>query len=366
MAATQQQQYTAANNLADTRTLLRTGIHYEQLVTQAGPFQPGQSCTTIKLNNAGILTGLRIVVQADCTVTSPVTASPYAPYNLLSNITLRDFAGISRINLPGHQLYSILCARYGQPWMLASSAVDTDLMYFPTQDTTGAVTKNLMFELNLPVSYDARSNLDGCLVMASVSNGQVNLNLNFANNIDGTDVAANLFTSGTAIINNIYVTVYQQGIIPQNNAIPLISAQTVYELLGGFSYSTMAPGVQMFVDYPQARNILANHMWYVNGGAVTTNGTDIASINLVMNSNSIILQQTPQMIRADMRTRFKSDLPAGYYYQDHRHQSIQTQTYGAIQKALVFNTVNANSHLDVCWESTYSLGIAGAIGAVQQ
>jgi len=128
----------------------------------------------------------------------------------------------------------------------------------------------------------------------------------------------------------------------------------------------MAPGVQMFVDYPQARNILANHMWYVNGGAVTTNGTDIASINLVMNSNSIILQQTPQMIRADMRTRFKSDLPAGYYYQDHRHQSIQTQTYGAIQKALVFNTVNANSHLDVCWESTYSLGIAGAIGAVQQ
>jgi hypothetical protein len=113
MAATQQQQYTAANNLADTRTLLRTGIHYEQLVTQAGPFQPGQSCTTIKLNNAGILTGLRIVVQADCTVTSPVTASPYAPYNLLSNITLRDFAGISRINLPGHQLYSILCARYG-------------------------------------------------------------------------------------------------------------------------------------------------------------------------------------------------------------------------------------------------------------
>ena len=113
MQATPQQQYGAANNLADTRTLLRTGIHYEQFVGTFGAYQPGQSCTTIKLNNAGILTGLRIVVQADMTVTSPVTASPFAPYNLLSNITLRYFAGISRINLPGHQLYAILCARYG-------------------------------------------------------------------------------------------------------------------------------------------------------------------------------------------------------------------------------------------------------------
>ena len=144
--------------------------------------------------------------------------------------------------------------------MLANTGVDTDLVYFPTADTTGAVTKNFGFTLNIPVAYDQRSNLDGCMVLASVSNGQVNLNLNFANNVDGTDVAANLFTSGTAIINNIYVSVYQQGIIPQNNAIPLISAQTVYELLGGFSYSTMAPGVQMFIDYPQSRNILANHI----------------------------------------------------------------------------------------------------------
>jgi hypothetical protein len=85
-----------------------------------------------------------------------------------------------------------------------------------------------------------------------------------------------------------------------------------------------------------------------------------------MNGNAYLLQQIPRLIRQDMRTRFKSDMPSGYYYLDHRHQPVATAVYGAVQAAFTLGTVNTgNTHLDACWESTYSLSVAGMLPGIQ-
>jgi hypothetical protein len=75
----------------------------------------------------------------------------------------------------------------------------------PTSDTTGAVTKNFGFSLSVPIAYDKRGDLSGAIVAQTTSNGQIDLNINFANTLVG-DVG-NVYTAGTAQLNNIYISV---------------------------------------------------------------------------------------------------------------------------------------------------------------
>ena len=213
-SANSSQQYTSANNAQDRNTLLTTGVPMRINLGKFGPFAAG-SQARIKLQNVGVITNLKIRVEGQVTIAGgPAQPSPLAPYNLLTNVVTSDYNTTQRIFAPGNILQMLLSARHGRVWMgSGQGAVDTNQVVIPTNVVT-PTTSNLFFNLDLPFAYDKNSNLSGAILAQTVV-GEMYLSLNFPTTLI-QDVTTLYVSGGTATIANIYVTVFQEIIQPQN------------------------------------------------------------------------------------------------------------------------------------------------------
>jgi hypothetical protein len=349
MSGTQQPKYTPAQNIADRMNLLQTGVRMTTRLGTFGPYSAGQ-IANIRLQNVGIITGLRLRVTATQAASVALTASPLAPYSAVSKIEVVDYNTTTRQSAPGFMFYMLNSTRQGRPFMpVGQGSVDTQQTAAPT--TTGGGTLYANFEV--PICVDPMNDLSGAIVAQTVV-GEQFLNVTFASAAVG-DVTAP-YTAGTGSLTNFYVTVWQDYIQPAGRNLPLIDLNTVYEFLGNYSTNlNIVTGGQSFIDYPNVRSVRGFYAAFVDNAALAVNGTDISAVTLVANGNTNMRQYDPLLIRRDMRNMLGGDLPASLYFLNHRKNPIQTWIYSQVQAQFNWATVTSSPapYLMYGFESLY-------------
>ena len=342
----------AQQNAMDRQTLLATGVPMVMKLPTVSGITGGNTMRLL-LANVGVVTRLRCRVTATVDITATCTASAWGPYGLIHNWNLQDYNTTNRIKATGVQMYHVNSIRHGRPWMpTGQGLVDTLQTALPTAINSAA---QIIFNVDLPLAYDPRSDLRGAILAQTVV-GQLVLNATVNGTLVG-DVNSP-YTAGTATLTGVQFDVWQEFLMPQNASLPQIDLNTVYEIAGTQSvYAGINTGSQIFLDYPNVRSVVGAYFGFVDNGTGTVNGTDITQIQVIANGNTYMRSFDPLQLRKDQRVMLGGDLPAGLYYIASRAQPIQTALWSQVQSQWTFGTVTASPvpYMGYCYESFYGL-----------
>lgn len=376
MAAPQQNNamVQAQNNAAMRTALLATAPRMRKNV-QTATSQAGLT-TRIKLFNVGVITKLQLYITAAVTIgTAIATASPKAPYNLISRIRLTDYDGTDRINISGFQLFMLNAVRtrtlFGYHNTPAVTAVFTNPAV-PTAVGNGTIS----FFMDVPLAFDSDNvipqlqDLRGS-ILAQTAVGEMYLaidwNASYYTNGDADSVYNGAGTTTVVAngANNITVTCWQEYLLPQavgaNGEIPFpaIDLMTVYELNGNVrSSDNLAVGTEKLISYPNVRSVIGVYLNYIQASTMTQG--KINSFRLIANGNNILRDHTELSQLFYQRNYMTSDMDTvpGAYFFSHREKPIETALFGNVQIGLTPNTVGANPYVELGFESFYTKGMA--------
>lgn len=331
-----------------------------------GAFTSSPGLTSrIKLFNVGIITMLQLLVTCPVTIgTANATASPKAPWNLISKIRLTDYDGTDRITCSGFQLYQVNSIRYREPFGFnnsGSSAIFTN----PQQPlATGAQT--LQFLINVPVAYDPDADLRGA-ILAQTAVGEMYLNIDWNANLvtNGNDDSVfNGAGTTTVVMNgNIGVQVWQHYLLPQpvgrngQLPIPVMDLMTVYEIAGSvIATDNIAANQERLFNYPNVRTVIGAYFSYTKLGTTLAALGDTSSHRLIANGNNILRDDTELSQYFNQRLYTHGDLVKGVFYRLHRDKPIETSLFGNVQAGITPVNAGAGSYFETGYESFYTKG----------
>lgn len=355
------------------------------------------------LNNTGITTGVWIDVSIPITSTNTaataLTPVQGAPWTALSLINVKDYNNINRSYLTGYQLFRLNTRRrwellgltgldgfpksfgsqYGGPGGNFSSVPpglsNFSLPNIPTSVPANSTT-NLTFSLYCPIAYQGNPRLNkrgapnfdlrGAIV-SQTSIGNLSVTVNLAQSLFQGATAAPLtapysgaqpagITVGTASL-----TFRQEWLSPQRVGgvypNPALDLLTVYELQGNIvDNSNLVANQVKWINYPPVRETLGFYMDYVNGTAIN-NGTDITEIDMVVNSNNVWQQWTPEGLALENRLKGDVDMPQGAYDMTTRQKPVQVALAGNVQVKFTPNSVATGAYLLELFENFYPIGM---------
>lgn len=383
MNPAQRAQQQADMNARLRTALLATAPRNEKLV---GTFVgPNTQAARFKLFNVGVITKLRLYVQAAITIgTAIATPSTKAPWNLIQRARLTDFDGTDRINMSGFQLFMVNVVRSRSYWGYnndAATAVNANPVV-PTAVGAGV----LSFLLDLPLAFDVDNpvlqlqDLRGA-ILAQTAVGEMYLTIDWNPSLyTNTDVESVYSGAGTTTVagtttNFITAALYQFYLLPQAIGagplppLPGIDLMTVYELAGMVrSLDNIAVGSEKLVNFPNVRSVIgvyanyvqlqlsATAMAFANMGAATDNAS---RFRLIANGNNVLRENSNVSQVFAQRVAINSDQIAGAYFMEFRARPIETSIFGNVQWGLTPAVVGGSSaNWELGYESFYTKGQA--------
>jgi hypothetical protein len=363
----------AQQNAAMRATLLATAPRMRKNVITAVA-GTGQT-TRLKLFNVGVVTKLQIKVQADITIGVAIaTASPKAPYNLISRIRLTDYDGTDRINLSGFQLWVLNSVRWRQPYGVNNSSGQANVFTNPVVPTAVG-NGSLKFYLDVPLAFDVDNpivqlqDLRGS-ILAQTAVGEMYLSIDWTNSLYANGDCDSVYNgAGTTTVvgqsaNYITVQMWQEYLLPQsiggNGGIPLpaVDLSTVYELTGNLrSSDNLAANAEKLVSYPNVRSVIGAYVNYITNG-IMANG-NISQVRLIANGNNTLLDYSNETLLLKQRNILDGDLVPSAFFVLHREKPIETALFGNVQLGVTPANVNGGSqYVEIGWESFYTKGQA--------
>lgn len=348
------QQMTPAQQNAQGRAiLLSSGIRMSQIVQQGFALTLAQS-SRIDLLRVGITTGIMCDFTISMDTSGTLTNSPSGPWPFINQLKYTDFSGIDRINADGLGLWLLDTFKHSELYGNAIAGnissiglINTNILEQPTAEGS---TETVYFSLYIPLAYDPGSDLRGA-VPSMTNIGQHYLTITPASALvapasPNNDTLAFPFIAGTAALNSATVDVTQFYIQPQSiagNQLPGIDLTTIYEINGrNVTTSGFQSNSQNLINYPNDRSVMAAYHPFEDGGSQPVNETNMAKIELLVNSNTVVRQMTPRRFRDFMRAHLGGDVPSSVYYWSHRQQPILTNLYATVQARYSFGTLNAS------------------------
>jgi hypothetical protein len=333
----------------------------------------------IQLFNVGIATSLQIAVTCPVTIgTAAATASPRAPYNLISRVRVTDYDGTDRVNWSGFQLFVINCVRSRIPYGVNNqgpivtangSSVLGGIVANPSTPTAVG-NGTISFLLDIPLAYDPEADLRGA-IMAQTAVGQMWLSIDWNANLllNGGNASVDAVYNGagttTVVLNGVAgpsVEVWQEYLMPQavNGQLPLpmIDLNTVYELNGNLrDNSNLAVNTEKLLNYPNVRSVIGGYFTYIDGQNNML-ANDISRFRLIANGNNVLREDTLISQQIRQRNYLEGDIAPGTYWYLHRSKPIETALFGNVQAGITPTTVNAGAVFEFGWESFYTKGSA--------
>lgn len=367
-------------NLAVRQMLLATAPRFRK---NLGTFVAQSLSTTlrVKLFNVGLVTSLRIYVTVPLTIAvANAVRSAKGPYNLISKITLTDYANTTRLVCSGPQLFQLNSVRKRQPayYNNMGPIVDGNGSSINGGEITNPsypiATGNqvVSFYLDVPVCFDPESDLRGA-ILAQVATGDMYLTIDFNPTLVANGNIEALYSGAgttTVVLNGVTgpaVTVFQEYLLPQAiNAgnlgsrlpLPTLDLQTVYEINGNIRTSdNLAVGNEKLLNYPNVRSVIGFYWGVINGNSLLTN--DITKARILANGNNTLKEWAQPDLILENRDYIGGDIfSGGYNFQLHRSKPIETALFGNVQLGLLMATVNANAYIEFMTESFFTLGAA--------
>ena len=354
-------------NMMARQMLLQTGISMvKRLQPVTGSL--GQQLK-IPLLRMGIMTGVLLQFTVPVSISGgAATPSPVAPWNIAQVVSYQDFAGVQRTRTHGFQLWAAQSMKNAD----AMSAIPAMAYTGTAGPTLNSVTNvlaqpvaigdaDITFSLYVPMAYNPDSDLTGA-VLTQTNVGEHFINIQLANALVNADPWIAPYIAGTVAANgNITVEAFQYYIQPQAMDaanLPIIDLSTVYGFEGAIqNTANIVTGQDVFINYPNNRSVLSALFNFENGGAFSTNGSDVNGLTLLANSNTNFRELTARLVKETMRNMVNSDLPGGSYFLSSRRQPILTQLYANVQARFSLGTVNAGvSQIISQYEVQYASG----------
>lgn len=363
-----------ANNSLNRQLLLQYGINSKATLTADTSGTLGGT-TRIKLNNVGILTALTLKFY--CNVDISVATASVAPggiYNLIRRIRLQDYAGTSRLECTGIELWQYNCLRT-LSYSGGNNQAATLSFPYPKVPTAIAAAQELGGYIDIPVCVDPfgdegyrQKDLRGAINCQSAT-GEMYLIIDWAVALNGDHDNVYAAAGSTIALNGkINAEVVQHYIYPQpvNGVVPLppIDLMTVHEVAGAkISTDNIAAGQEKYIYYPNDRNIMYAIFNYINGGV---RSDDLRTLKLIANGNLAWQDfRDINQFKFDQRRHLNFDALAGCFMMDHRAAPIVTSRQGNVSAAFGINAVSAgNTHFGVLFASVYPIG--STLSAIQQ
>ncbi len=336
-------------NLAARQAIVEKGMFITKKVGTINFSSMGSEQDLI-LDNAGITTGLtlRVVATIDNTGTAASTPSPLAPYNFIDKVTYVDYDGVERTIAGAFYLKVVEAARTRSLGSIIPDSynvsgfgnVDTNLLNVPT--ATGSGTLEFFVKVHLAVHPEA-GDFRGA-VLSQVSQGNHKVNVTLASDLVG-DVVKSPYTAGTLSLTSAYVEVYQDYVMPPASAngqaiIPTLDLGYVYGVQGNYaSTQVISANSPVYLPYPSNRTIFSSTVLFEDGGALTSNSTDIQYIKRIVNSNTTEKYWHPSLLRKDMRDIFGGDLPSNVFYFSSRQRPIRVIETGNVELEFMLGTL---------------------------
>lgn len=368
-SAAQQAAQAAAVNLASRNALLSSATKQDYQLQPVSTTFGNQIQQQIQ--NTGIVTHFDCMfsVTVNNAGTTSVNLQEGFPYTLINNLRFTDYTATDRVNTNGRALAMIQSVRHNKIWGASYTLKNGDFvnqqLAYPTAVAGGTlangVTTTYNFWLRIPIAYESNSDLRGALVAQSYY-GQAFLKFtpetaNLAGNPDSPFSAGS--AAGVITITNFLVNTLQCFLQPQTyqSGLPTQDFTTIYEINSWIQNSNLAVNQDCFINYPNARTIVAAHFFYYNGSAFTF-ATDMTSIKTIVSGNTILTNTYPQLTVLRLREMLMADPHQGYYYANHRAVPLSSYIYGQVQQAFKPNTVGATAYFHNTTESFYSSGSA--------
>lgn len=357
-----------AQNAALRAALLQSAPRMrKQIGTYTGGTLGGT--TRIKLFNVGITTKLLLDVFVNIDIgTAVATASPKAPFNLISRIKLTDYDGTDRVNCSGYQLWVLQCVR-NQTVYGYNNESQTAVLTTPLVPTAVGANAPFRFQIEVPLAYNPANDLRGALLtQTAVGEAWLNIDWNTALVSNGNaDAVYNGGATTTVVVNagnTISVNVYQEYLLPQSVGgqvpLPALDLLTVYEIAGAVRTSdNIAVNTEKLFNYPNVRSVIGAYFTYLNNGVMNAATADIARFRLIANGNNILREYGPYDKLFDQRRWMiaDADLRVGTYFEVHRDRPIETALYGNVQYGITPSAVTAgNTNFEFAYESFYTKG----------
>lgn len=324
----------------------------------------------IKLQNVGILTQIRVRIQAPVTIVGgAATPSLKAPYNLLNRVRVTDYDGTDHVNTSGHQLFVANSFRNQAPYDRNNEGMPAVVVQpqTPTQAGNGTVD----FWMVIPIAFDPANDLRGAMLLQTAV-GDSFLSIDFNPTLFGVGNGDAVYQGGAANAVNanggvaaFTVDVWQDYLLPQaldnkgNIPIPPLDLRTVYELAGMVTDNTnLALNQQKLIQYPNLRAVIGAYFSYVTNSQLSAVG-NVGQVQLIANANNVVWDETEISQLFRQRRYLNGDLLAGVYAFMHRDLPIQTALYGNIQAGFTpIVAPVATAYIEYTFESFYAKGMA--------
>lgn len=364
--AAQAAQNAAMQNAIGRSILLQSGIRMSQVVYQGQALTLGNSLR-LDLLRVGITTGVALDFTLSSNITATATASPAGPWSIINQIKYTDFSGVDRVNTDAFSLWLLASAKHQELEGNATAGVisnignvNTNILTLPT--ATGG-TQIAYFSCWVPMAYDPGGDLRGAVPsMTNIGEHYLTIVPNSAQ-VSASDVLIAPYTAGTMTLNALTVDVTQFYIQPQSIAagqLPGIDLTTIYEINGrNITTSGFQSNTPLLVNYPNDRSIMSALHILEDSSSLPLNETDMAKIEMLVNSNTVVRQLTPRRFRSNMRALMRGDVPSSIYYHAHRQQPVLTNLYATVQTRYTLGTLATGgsiTKLVAQYESFYPSG----------
>lgn len=338
----------------------------------------------IPVRNVGLLK--RFIVRITGTFTAgaaeTLTQSPHGIANLLSNVTLTDYANQVRVNTSGWHLHALASARRRRTYT-AGYVNDTPNDYDNNWAVSSCpatiaptVASPFRWWYEIPCCY-ADDDLRGVIYAGTVS-ATANLQLTFNTAAilgSGSDPTLAVYGSNLAsalgTLTAVQITVYQVYLdqIPVseqgNLVLPALDLSQAY-LIQNTVMSAIVPNQDNAIPYTNFREFLSTFAIFTQGtaGLNTAYGTDVNRWKLRSANFTNIWEKDPYLVALENRRVFMNDLPRGTYYFESRAMPINTIQYG--NQELVINPIAAlgTSAVYVGYESMANINQVTVAGSL--
>jgi hypothetical protein len=343
------------------------------MIKRAGEVSATSLGSTVrqKLLNVGLLTGLRVFVEADVSIaTATVTPGPRGALAFIPRIRVSDFDGSDRVIASAWQLLNLARVRqninlYAEVQATKQSPASTDYpagaLTMPQVPTATGTNQKVRFWLYVPIAVNVFAGDLRGMLLAQTGVGELYATYDIATAVQAaSDLAPYTSGGGTVTFNSIRIVTYQEFFLPQQveGAVPIppLDTLTVYELNGGVTTTdNIAQGQEKLISLPNARSVLGLYYNYISANTFA----DMDQHRLIANGNTIIREYVSVDAKEiEQRWLLQYDLPDGNYFMDFSVAPIQTNLFGNIQLGLTPLTAPTTPKIEVLFESLYMKGAA--------
>ena len=364
-----------ALNNAIRNLILSSAIRRVQQIYSATVVPANNPTLTVQLKNVGLVT--RLIVEIVGTLTNGAggtsTLTDTGVANMISQVVVTDFQNQTRIQTTGLHLALLASAKRRRPfsatadWNKATGnnlaqQINVNPATWPVFTAPPTLAANAVGTvrsvIEIPFAY-TNKDLRGAMYAGVINaNAYCNLTLNqnvFAAALDYTNA---VYQGQAGTFTSVTVTVYQEYLdqLPVNpqTRLPLTPDMDLSVIYG--LYNTNLNSFTANQDFPiqfaNFQSFFSEFVIYNNSGGAGGRavGTDMNYLALQSANSSNLWKVDPLEVARWNRESVQSDLPAGFYYINHRERPIETQQYGNMELILNTITAGAQAYVNVYWE----------------